>query len=63
MARELWLIEGDVLDADARVVAVDLDDLVDQEKGIPVRQKLQDLHDIGGLKRGGRFGHDGNSER
>ena len=63
MARELRLVEGDVLDADAGLVAVDLDDLVDQEEGIAVRQELQNLHDIGGLKRGGRFGHGLNSGR
>ena len=63
MAAELWLVEGDVLDADAGLVAVDLDDLVDQEEGIPMRQELQNLHDIGGLKRVGRFGHGLNSGR
>ena len=43
MAGELRLVEGDVLDADAGLVAVDLDDLVDQQERIAVRQQLQNL--------------------
>ncbi len=42
MARELRLVEGDVLDADAGLVAVDLDDPVDEQKRIAVRQQLED---------------------
>ena len=49
---------GDVLDADAGPVAVDLDDLVDQQKRIAMRQQLQDLHDVGGLKRARRLAHE-----
>ena len=43
MAGELRLVEGDVLDADAGFVAVDLDDLVDQQKRIAMRQQIEDL--------------------
>jgi hypothetical protein len=58
MAGELRLVEGDVLDADAGIVAVDLDDPVDQEERVAVRQQFENPHDVGALKRGGRFGHD-----
>ena len=48
---ELRLVEGDVLDADRRLVAVDLDDAVDHQERIAVRQQLQDLLDVGRLER------------
>ena len=47
MPGELRLVERDVLDADAGVVAVDLDDAVDQQERVAVRQQLQDLLDVG----------------
>ena len=40
MAREMRLVEGDVLDADGRLVAVDIDDPVDQQERIAMRQQL-----------------------
>ena len=48
MAHELRLVEGDVLDADAGAVAVDLDDAVDEQERIAVRQQL---HDAAGCRR------------
>ena len=40
------LVDRDVLDADAGLVAVDLDDPVDEQKRIAVRQRFQDLQDV-----------------
>ena len=47
VAHELRLVGGDVLDADAGFVAVDLDDAVDHQERIAVRQQLQQRLDIG----------------
>src|SRR5687768_7296349 len=57
MARELRLVEGDVLDADAGPVAVDVDDTVDEKKRVAMRQEVEDLDDIGRLERGCRLAH------
>jgi hypothetical protein len=43
---EVWLVDGHVLDADGRAIAVHVDDPVDQEKRITMRQKLQDVGDF-----------------
>jgi hypothetical protein len=40
------LVDGNVLDADAAVVIVHFDDLVDQQERVPVRQQLHDPHDV-----------------
>ena len=40
------LVEGDVLDADGGVVAVDIDDPVDHQERVAVRQKLHDAFDV-----------------
>ena len=39
VALEMRLVDRDVLDADRRIVAVDLDDPVDQQEGIAMRQQ------------------------
>jgi translation initiation factor IF-1 len=46
MAGEVWLVEGDVLDPDGGFVAVDIDDAVDHQERVAVRQKLQDALDV-----------------
>ena len=46
MTLEIRLVGGDVLDADGRAVAVHVDDAVDQEKRIAMRQKLEDVGDL-----------------
>ena len=51
MAEELRLVGGDVLDADAVFVAADLDDAVDQQERIAVRQRGEDFANPDGLKR------------
>src|SRR5271156_2843574 len=47
MAEEMRLVEGDILDADAMLVAAHVDDTVDHEKRVAVRQQPQDFADIG----------------
>ena len=51
MTLELRLVEGDVLDADARHVVPRLDDPVDQKKGIAMRQGFQEVLNIQGAHR------------
>ena len=46
MALELRLVHRDVLDADAVFVRVRLNDAVDQQKRIPVRQGRQEPLDV-----------------
>ena len=46
MALEIRLVDGDVLDAGARLLAIHVDDPVDQQEGIAVRQDLLNLRDI-----------------
>ena len=46
MTLELRLVEGHVLDADAGFVAADVDDPVDQQKRIAMRQRFQELQDV-----------------
>lgn len=40
------LVDGDVLDADTGLVAIDVDDLVDEQEGVAMRQQLHDLLDV-----------------
>ena len=51
MAEELRLVGGDVLDADAVLVAADFDDAVDQQERIAVRKRGEDFANPYGLKR------------
>src|SRR6185312_757391 len=51
VAEKLRLVDGDVLDADAGVVAADVDDAIDHDERVTVRQEPQDLADLGGLDR------------
>ena len=44
------LIEGDVLDADTLFVAANIDDPIDHEKRITVRQRLEHRGDVGGFQ-------------
>src|SRR5439155_25309056 len=45
MALEDLLVDGDVLEPDNALVRLELDNPVDEQKRIPVRQDLHDLHD------------------
>ena len=40
------LVEGDVLDADGGIVAVDVDDAVDQQERVAMRQKPVDAVNV-----------------
>ncbi len=46
VALEERLVDGHVLDADARLVAVDVVDAIEQQEGVAVRQQLQNLADV-----------------
>src|SRR5690606_37374635 len=46
MSLEMRLVERDVLDADAAVVTVHLDDAVDEKKRIAMRQELQNALNV-----------------
>src|SRR3984957_10424739 len=46
MTLECRLVEGDVLDADAGVIAPDIDDAVDQQHRIAMRERPEDIVDI-----------------
>src|SRR6266568_3236578 len=50
MTEEMRFVEGDIFNADAMVLAADVDDAIDHDKGIAVRQQPQDLMDVGDLK-------------
>src|ERR1051326_3028273 len=50
MPEELRLVGGHVLDADGRLVAADLHDAVHHEQRIALRQRLEQLEDIGGAE-------------
>ena len=47
MSLKLRLVDGHVLDADAAFVAADVDDAVDQQKRIAMRQHFEHSRDIG----------------
>ena len=49
MSLEIGLVRRDVLDADGRAVAVHLDDAVDEEEWVAMRQKLEDGRDSADL--------------
>ena len=51
VALEVRLVDGDVLDGDDALPALDLDDTVDKEEGIAMRQEGHDFEDV---HRGGR---------
>ena len=58
MALEVRLVGGDVLDPDAIFVAAGLDDPVDEQERIAVRQERQKLLDVEAVERpNGRFVH------
>ena len=46
MALELRLVDRDVLDADAGFIGIAVDDAVNQQEWITVRQKIQQFLDI-----------------
>src|SRR5262249_59886495 len=46
MTEEARLVEGDVLDADTAKVRADIDHPINQQHGIAMRQRLQDVLDI-----------------
>ena len=46
MPLEEWFVDGDILDRRAALLAVEIDHLVNQQKGIAVRQQLHDACDI-----------------
>jgi hypothetical protein len=46
MSGEVRLIDGDVFDAGALAVAEAIDDAVNHEEGVAVREDFQDLIDI-----------------
>src|SRR6476619_4671133 len=46
MPEKRRFVDGDVLDADPAVIASDIDDPVDQQHRIAVRERLQDLVDV-----------------
>jgi hypothetical protein len=50
MTLEMRLVEGHVLDADAVFVAAGLDDAIDEQKGIAVRQEGEQPLDIVNFK-------------
>src|SRR5882672_7277354 len=52
MPHELRLVDRDVLDSDAALVATDIDDAVDHQKRIAVRQRLENGGNIGRLECG-----------
>jgi hypothetical protein len=52
MARKERLVDGDVLDPDRGLVAIDIDDLVDHQEGIAMRQKFQHARNVGRAERG-----------
>src|SRR5690606_14395074 len=54
---ELRLVHRDVLDADAGIVAIDLDDAVDEQERIAVRNALHDPIDVGDTEGFRRVGH------
>ena len=51
VALEERLVDGDVLDADAALVAVHVVDAVEHQEGIAVRQQLEDADDVRGGQR------------
>ena len=51
MTEEMRLVESDVFDPDAVILAANVDDAVDHDKGVAMRKEPQDLPDIGALKR------------
>ena len=53
VALELGLVERDVFDGDDALLALDLDDAVDEEEGIAMRQEGHDLEDVHGLRDAG----------
>src|SRR5690606_24474142 len=52
---EMRLVDRDILDADRRVVAVDLDDPIYQQERVAVREKLQQPGNIETVQRLRRF--------
>jgi RecB family exonuclease len=46
VALEERLVDGDVLDRHRALEAVELDDAVDQQERVAVRQQLEDLPDV-----------------
>src|SRR5229473_4457028 len=50
MPEKRWFVEGDVLDADAAVIASDIDNPVDQQHRVAVRERLEDFIDVHELK-------------
>src|SRR5712672_730125 len=50
MPEKRWLVKGDVLDSDAAVIDSDIDNPVNQQHRIAVRERLQDLIDVHELK-------------
>ena len=54
MAGEVRLVEGDVLDCYDAGFALDLEDAVDEQEGIAVRQDGHDFENVHGV--GGGFG-------
>ena len=57
VSHEMRLVDRYVLDADAMIVAANVDDAVDHEKRIAVRQHFEHHRDIGRFKLGDRFIH------
>src|SRR6266478_840972 len=53
MPLKCGLIEGDVLDTDAAVIAADVDDSIDQQHRVAMRQCLEDGIDVHQLKSAG----------
>ena len=53
----MGFVGGHILDGDEALLAFDLDDAIDQQKRVAMRQDSLDLHDIeGGLAAKGRGG-------
>ena len=49
MTEKLRLVDGDVLDADAAFVAADVDNAVNHDERIAMRQQPQNLADLDGF--------------
>src|SRR5262249_48330251 len=51
VAEKMRLVERHVFDSDAVILAANIDDAIDHDKGIAMRQQPQDFADIGDLDR------------
>src|SRR5262245_60256946 len=56
---ELWLVHRDVLDPGAALIATDIDDPINHQERVAMRQRLEDLGNVGRLESGPDVSHSG----